>query len=214
VFAQTDREIPEVQDVAPGAVDHEQGRTAVALLDLHQRLKVAGRLGDGRRAIGTGRRRRLTLEPRFGGKVYTQFFANDLGARLDAWRLKQQGQRKVDVVDLLDPREQPDRDQRMATEVEEVVTNAHAVDAEQRSPHGRKLTLDLVARGIFGRGSCHARGRAGLRLRNSLRPQLFQHGKQRRRRRRQARGRVTREYPLDELDTFLVGDALAQPAIE
>src|SRR5262249_7185007 len=67
------------------------------------------------------------------------------GALRDGGRLEQGRKGQIDLERLPDLVEKPDRDERLTSELEEVVVNAHFRDAEELAPHGRELAFDVVA---------------------------------------------------------------------
>ena len=80
------------------------------------------------------------------GGVDAEPLGDQRRAGRDRRRLEQHRDREVDAVGLLDHREQPHRDQRVAAEVEEAVLDADLADAEQLLPEADERPLDVVAR--------------------------------------------------------------------
>ena len=129
------RQIPEAVGDPPRRVDAEERPARSARLD-----------DDDRRARVIGRR-----------------VAEQGGQRLDRRAPEQAGQRQGAAEFRLDPRQQSDRQQRMATQVEEVVRHADRPRPQRLFPERREPRFDLVPRldpGRFAAGLGRSEGAA------------------------------------------------------
>ena len=146
------REVPEDEQVPAGAVHAEERQPRASLADQDEG-RPAGLRGRRAGLDGPGARR---VEGQAEG------LAHPRGQGLERRRREERGERQVHAPRLLDPGEEPHRDERVAAEGEEAVVEAHLLDAEQVAPHRRELRLDLVAgRGPGPLGRRGRRGRQG-----------------------------------------------------
>ena len=133
IVAQSNGERTEIEHVAVHSMDTEERRLGPQRLNGNERRPTLRSYG-----------RRIGADFRSG----RQFAANELGEGGNGRVFEEGGERKLHPESFFHPREDADRDQRVAAEVEEVVVDAHAVDAEEVLPGISEHLLCRVARGL------------------------------------------------------------------